>query len=83
MYSEGIIVYALNMSVCQQTSCHVNTWDDIVTLDMLARIRPLIGAPPQSLPADRKWGAQPCWSGSWPAAITQERTYLWMRINGI
>ena len=44
--SEGIIVYALNVityitcTICQQTSCHGNTWDDNVTLDMHTRIRP-------------------------------------------
>ena len=84
--NEGLVVFGgdyslrpkcyVTCTVCQQTSCHVNTWDNIVTLDMRARIKPLIGAPPtRSLPAERK----PAWL-VWQLALGdhQERTYLWM-----
>ena len=63
--NEGLVLYIggdyslhlkcyVTCTICRQTSCHVNTWDDNVTLDMHARIRPLIGASRRSLPADRK-----------------------------
>ena len=42
-------------TICQQTSCHGNTWDDNVTLDMRTRNRPADWcAAARSLPADRK-----------------------------
>ena len=42
-------------TICQQTSCHGNTWDDNVTVDMRTRIRPADWcAAARSLPADRK-----------------------------
>ena len=71
--SEGIIVYALNVyvtcTICQQTSCHGNTWDDNVTIDMHTRIRPADWCVARSLPADRKPAS---WSGSWPGALTKD-----------
>ena len=41
-------------TICQQTSCHGNTWDDNVTLDMRTRIRPADWCAARSLPAARK-----------------------------
>ena len=38
-YSLRLKCY-VTCTICWQTSCHVNTWDDDVTLDMHARIRP-------------------------------------------
>ena len=32
-YSLRLTCY-VTCTICQQTSCHVNTWDDNVTLDM-------------------------------------------------
>ena len=79
---EGIIVCTLKVmllvqyNVCQQMSCHGNTWDDVVTLDMHTRIRPADWcAAARSLPADRKPVRL-----VWQLALSdhQERTYLWM-----
>ena len=67
-------------TICQQTSCHGNTWDDVVTLDMRTRIRPADWcAATRSLPADRK-------PGSWPLAVGPERSpgtdvFVNVRIN--
>ena len=49
--NEGLVLYIgrdyslhlkcyVTCTICQQTSCHGNTWDDVVTLDMRTRIRP-------------------------------------------
>ena len=49
--NEGFVLYIggdyslclkcwVTCTICQQTSCHVNTWDDNVKLDMRTRIRP-------------------------------------------
>ena len=64
--NEGLVLYIggdyslclkcyVTCTICQQTSCHGNTWDDTVTLDMRTRIRPADWcAAAWSLPADRK-----------------------------
>ena len=49
--NEGLVLYIggdyslclkcyVTGTICQQTSCHGNTWDDNVTLDMRTKIRP-------------------------------------------
>ena len=38
-YSLRLKCY-VTCTICPQTSCHVDTWDDNMTLDMRARIRP-------------------------------------------
>ena len=74
-YSWHLKCY-VTCTICQQTSCHVNTCDDNVTLDMRTRIRPADWcAAARSLPADRKPALL-----AWQLARSyhQERTYLWM-----
>ena len=64
--NEGLVLYIggdyslrlkcyVTCTICQQTSCHGNTWDDNVTLDMRTRIRPTDWcAAARRLPADRR-----------------------------
>ena len=64
--NEGLVLYIggdyslrlkcyVTCTIYQQTSCHGNTWDDNVTLDMRTRIRPADWcAAARSLPADGK-----------------------------
>ena len=82
--NEGFVLYIggdyslhlkcwVTCTICQQTSCHINTWDDNVTLDMRTRNRPADWcAAVRSLSADGKPVQR-----IWQLALSshQERTY--------
>ena len=78
-YSLHLKCY-LTCTICQQTSCHGNTWDDVVTLDLRTRIRPADWcAAVRSLPAAKKPVRL---DGQLALSSQQEQTcFVNMRIN--